>query len=101
MSDIVIYDDGTLALSATVENETVWLNRHQMAKLFDRDVKTIGKHLANIFKEKELEKNATVANFATVQKEGHREITRDRVCKRWHRPQSKSLSWIMMKPKKR
>jgi hypothetical protein len=45
--------------------------------LFDRDVKTIGKHVSNVFKEKELEKYATVAKFATVQKEGNREVTRD------------------------
>ena len=77
MSDIVIYEDGTLALSVTVEKESVWLNRNQMAKLFDRDVKTIGKHLANIFREKELDKNSTIAKFETVQKEGNREIRRN------------------------
>ena len=57
--------------------ETVWLNRQQMALLFNRDVKTIGKHISNIFKESELEENRTVANFATVQKEGEREVERN------------------------
>ncbi len=59
-----------------LENETVWLNRQQLAILFDRDVKTIGKHLNNVFADNELDKNSTVANFATVQKEGEREVTR-------------------------
>jgi hypothetical protein len=72
-----MYEDGTVALSATVENETVWLNRHQIAELFERDIKTIGKHINNVFKEGELEKDSTVANFATVQKEGGREVKRE------------------------
>jgi len=56
---------------------TVWLNRNELATLFDRDVKTIGKHITNVFKEGELSKEATVAKYATVQKEGKREVTRD------------------------
>jgi hypothetical protein len=43
-SDIVIYDDGEIELNVSLKKETVWLNRNQIAKLFDRDVKTIGKH---------------------------------------------------------
>lgn len=57
------------------EQETVWLTRNQMAELFDRDVKTIGKHINNALKE-ELD-NSTVANFATVQMEGGREVERN------------------------
>jgi len=63
-------------VSVTFEKDTVWLNRNQMSELFGRDVKTIGKHINNIFKESELEKMATVAKFATVQIEGDREIVR-------------------------
>ncbi len=77
MSDVVIYEDGALVLETTVDKETVWLNRQQMAELFGRDVKTIGKHINNVFKEGELTKEATVAKFATVQKEGDREVTRE------------------------
>ena len=77
MSDIIIYNDGELELNVSVDDETVWLNRSQISNLLDRDVKTIGKHISNVFKEKELEKNSTIANFATVQKEGGREVTRD------------------------
>ena len=68
----LIYNNGELELKVSVENESVWLNRVQMAELFDRDVKTIGKHINNVFREKELEKYSTVANFATVQNEGVR-----------------------------
>ena len=53
----------------------MWLNREQLAELFDRDVKTIGKHINNALKE-ELD-NSTVAKFATVQTEGNRKVTRD------------------------
>lgn len=57
-------------------NETVWFNRQQMALLFGRDFKTIGKHINNVFSEGELIKEATIANFATVQLEGGRSIER-------------------------
>ena len=73
----ITFKDGEIELKVTLEKESVWLNRHQIATLFDRDVKTIGKHINNVFKEGELDKNSTVANFATVQKEGQREVTRD------------------------
>lgn len=59
-----------------LKDETVWLNRQQLAKLFDRDVKTIGKHINNALNE-ELENIPTVAKFETVQKEGKRSITRN------------------------
>ena len=74
--EVVIFEteDKSIVLPVTLENETVWLNRNQMAKLFDRDVKTIGKHIHNALRE-ELDES-TVANFATVQKEGDREVER-------------------------
>ena len=58
-----------------MEDETVWLNRQQLALLFARDIKTIGKHIKNALME-ELADMATVANFATVQQEGNRTVTR-------------------------
>jgi len=76
-NQIIVYNNGELELKVSVENESVWLNRNQLSELFDRDVKTIGKHINNVFKEKELEKYSTVANFATVQNEGDREVIRD------------------------
>lgn len=51
-NEIILYQpDSTLSLDVRVENETVWLNRNQIALLFDRDVKTIGKHINNALKE--------------------------------------------------
>lgn len=77
-NQIEIYQtaDNQTALTVRFESETVWLNRQQLSVLFDRDVKTIGKHIHNIFEEHELEENRTVAKFATVQKEGTRTVER-------------------------
>ncbi len=65
LSNLVVYNDGELELKVSVDSETVWLNRNQLSELFGRDVKTIGKHINNVFNEKELVKNMVVANFAT------------------------------------
>ena len=74
--EIILYQpDKEVKLEVRLENETVWLNRQQLAELFARDVKTIGKHINNALKE-ELTGMATVANFATVQCEGERIVTR-------------------------
>ena len=76
-NEIILYQpDSTLSLDVRVENETVWLNRNQIALLFDRDVKTIGKHINNALKE-ELDGISTIAHFATVQIEGNRRVTRN------------------------
>jgi len=76
-SSIEIYrSEGETQIEVRFENETVWLNRSQIAILFGRDIKTIGKHLTTIFSEGELVRLATVANFATVQNEGLREVER-------------------------
>ena len=70
MDNIVVYNNGELELKVSINDDTVWLNRHQISELFDRDVKTIDKHINNVFSDEELEKNSTVAKFAIVQKEG-------------------------------
>ena len=77
-NEIVIFEteDKQIKLPVTVEGETVWLNRNQMSELFDRDVKTIGKHINNALKEELSADNSTVAKFATVQLEGEREVER-------------------------
>ena len=76
-NELVIFEtaDNAIKLEVPVEAETVWLNRQQMADLFDRDVKTIGKHINNALSEALDE--STVANFATVQMEGDREVERN------------------------
>lgn len=77
-NEIVIFEteDKMITIPVAVGNETVWLNRNQMAELFDRDVKTIGKHINNALKEELESDKSTVAKFATVQKEGQREVER-------------------------
>lgn len=74
--EIILYQlDEAVKLEVRLEDETVWLNRQQLSELFDRDIKTIGKHINNALKE-ELMSSPTVAKFATVQKEGDRFVTR-------------------------
>lgn len=74
---VVLYTtpDGATSLDVRMDGETVWLNRMQLADLFGRDVKTIGKHIANARRE-ELEGIPTVAKFATVAVEGQRSVSR-------------------------
>lgn len=76
-NEIIKFVNGDLQINVTVSpnEETVWLNRNQLASLFDRDVKTISKRINNALKE-ELD-SSTVAKFATVQKEDSRNIKRE------------------------
>jgi hypothetical protein len=71
-NEIVLYQSNELPerIEVRLENETVWLNRQQLALLFGRDVKTIGKHINNIFDESELIKELVVAKFATTTQHG-------------------------------
>ena len=82
-SEIVLYqaDELVSRIEVRIEAETVWLNRQQVAVLFGRDIKTIGKHIGNVFSDAELDKRVVVANFATVQNKD------DRICSRKLRPQ--------------
>ena len=69
-NEIVLYQpDEAVRIEVRMDGETVWLNRHQMATLFGRDVKTIGKHIANALSE-ELAEISVVANFATTASNG-------------------------------
>ncbi len=74
-NEIIIFENQEVKLEVNMKDETVWLNREQLAQLFDRDVKTIGKHIHNALQE-ELD-NSTVAKFATVQTEGDRKVERN------------------------
>ena len=67
-NQIEIYQakDGQTQIEVTFDQDTVWLNRKQLAELFGRDIKTIGKHINNVFGEEELNKDSVVANFATT-----------------------------------
>ena len=74
-NEIIIFENQEVKLEVNMKDETVWLSLEQMAKLFDRDKSVISRHIKNAFEE-ELD-NSTVAKFATVQKEGTREVTRN------------------------
>ena len=66
--EIVLFEteDKSIVMPVTVENESVWLNRNQISTLFERDVKTIGKHINNALKEELAGQNSVVAKFATT-----------------------------------
>lgn len=77
--EIIIYqtEDGLTKINVNLQNETVWLSLDQMSGLFQRDKSTISRHIKNIFIEGELVRESTVANFATVQNEGDRQVERN------------------------
>ncbi len=73
-SELIIYKDPgntDFQIEVRIENETVWLNRQQIAELFNRDIKTIGKHITNALKE-ELSDISVIAKFATAVLDGRR-----------------------------
>lgn len=78
-SELIIYqtEDQKTRLEARLDHETVWLTLNQIAELFQRDKSVISRHIRNVFSEKELQPQATVAKFATVQLEGDREVSRE------------------------
>ena len=68
--EVILYQpDNEIKLEVRMEDETVWLNRQQFSELFNRDVKTIGKHINNALKE-ELAGISVVAKFATTAADG-------------------------------
>lgn len=67
-NEIILFENQDVKLEVNVKDDTVWLNREQLAMLFDRDIKTIGKHINNALNE-ELD-NSVVAKFATTAKDG-------------------------------
>src|SRR5665213_1475600 len=76
---VILYltEDGRTRLEVKLESNTVWLSLNQIAELFQRDKSVISKHIKNVYDEQELTLDATVAKFATVQKEGQREVSRE------------------------
>ena len=69
-NEIILFENQDVKLEVNLKDETVWLNRQQLSKLFDRDVKTIGKHINNALKEELLGDTSVVANFATTASDG-------------------------------
>jgi hypothetical protein len=76
--EFILYqtEDGRTRVEVRIFHETVWLSLNQMADLFQRDKSVISRHIANVFEEGELSRAATVAEFATVQTEGPRQVER-------------------------
>ena len=77
-SQIIIYqtESGETKLDVRFQEETIWLTQKMMADLFQTTSQNITLHLKNIFKEKELDENATCKEFLQVQTEGNRQINR-------------------------
>ena len=78
-TELVIFEsqNSDIKLKVNVDNETVWLSQNQMTQLFDTTKQNISLHLNNIFKEGELDKNSSVKEYLTVQKEGERQVSRN------------------------
>jgi len=79
MSQMLIYqnDKGDIKVDVRFEDSSILLSQSQLCELFGKAKSTISEHIANIFKEGELDQNATVRNFRTVQIEGTREVSRE------------------------
>ncbi len=75
---IIIYqtEDGQTQIDVRLENETVWLTQAQMVELFQTTKQNVSLHVGNVYKEGELEQEATVKEYLTVQNEGNRKVTR-------------------------
>lgn len=69
-NEIILFENQGVKLEVNLKDETVWLNRQQLSELFDRDVKTIGKHINNALKEELSEESSVVAKFATTASDG-------------------------------
>ncbi|HTN35429.1 MAG TPA: RhuM family protein [Arachidicoccus sp.] len=79
-NQIEIYQtgDGQTQIEVTFEQDTVWLTNNQLVKIFASSKANISEHISNIFNSEELDEKSTVRNFRTVQKEGARNVERDR-----------------------
>ena len=69
-NEIILFENQGVKLEVNLKDETVWLNRHQLSKLFSRDIKTIGKHINNALKEELYNDYSVVAKFATTAADG-------------------------------
>lgn len=79
VNEVIIFknDDGSINLSVTVENETVWLTQKQLIELYQTAKSTVSEHIKNIYNDEELTPEATVRKIRTVQKEGNRKVSRE------------------------
>lgn len=77
--EIAVYEshDGAVHIDVRLDRDTVWLTQQQIAALFGRDRSVVARHIRNVFREGELDPRATCANFAQVQSEGVRTVSRE------------------------
>ena len=79
--------DNPESVEVRYEDENIWLTQKMLATLYNVNVATINEHIANIYRDNELEKDSTIRNFLIVQKEGNREVSRNiahwRTSKKW------------------
>lgn len=76
INDTIIYNDGELELSISVNEDTIWLTQKQIAELFSVSISNINMHIKSIYKDKELFENRTIQKYLIVQQEGNREVKR-------------------------
>ena len=79
IKEIILFQgkDGSIAFRGDIEHETIWATQKQIAELFDVERSVVTKHIKNIFKDGEVDRNSTCAFFAQVQKEGNRFVKRN------------------------
>ena len=69
--------EGNTQVECRFAADNLWLNQNQIAELYQKTAPTINEHLNNIYKEGELEQNATIRNYRIVRQEGSRQVSRD------------------------
>ena len=79
-SKIILYStpEGNIKVDTILQDETIWLTQNAIAEIFGVNVPAVSKHLKNIFEEGELDREATLSKMETVQKEGGRQVTRNK-----------------------
>lgn len=69
-NEIILFEDGDVKLEVSMQDETVWLTQKQMAELFEKDRKTITRHIQNIYKDEELNENSVCSFFKHTAEDG-------------------------------
>lgn len=69
-NEIILFEDGDVKLQVNMQDETVWLTQKQMSELFEKDRKTITRHIQNIYQDGELDKNSVCSFFEHTAKDG-------------------------------
>ena len=77
-NEIILFDNDNIKLEVNLEEDTVWLTVEQMSQLFETTKRNVEMHIKNIYLEKEVEESLTSKNFFQVQKEGNREVKRNK-----------------------